>query len=109
MGRSGVYVVSGVADTFGPIALLAELLDGKASAVWIVLGLCLVWGGSLAIDWLLVRWLRRVVLGRAGHTSPLSATLVLVAATFEAPARSLRLAQCSGLGAASLVATSPVQ
>jgi hypothetical protein len=56
-------VIWGIAGTFGPIALLVGLLNGTTSSVWIGIGLCLLWGGSLAVDWLLVRWLRQHVDG----------------------------------------------
>jgi hypothetical protein len=59
----GFYVVWAIAGTFGPILLVGGLFDMSSAGVWIGIGLCLVWLGSLAVDWLLVRWLEQHVEG----------------------------------------------
>jgi len=56
-------VLWAIAGTFGPILLLIALVRGSAMGLWIGIGLCVVWGGSLAVDWLLVRWLQQHVHG----------------------------------------------
>jgi hypothetical protein len=68
----GFYVIWGIAGTFGPIALLVGLLGGNTPSVWIGIGLCLLWGGSLGADWLLVRWLERHVDGWSAWQPPKS-------------------------------------
>jgi hypothetical protein len=57
------YVTWVIAGSLGPILLLVGLWGASAAALWIGVGLCLVWGGSLATDWLLVRWLQEHVEG----------------------------------------------
>jgi uncharacterized membrane protein len=57
------YVTWGIAGSLGPILLLVGLVSGSVVGLWIGLGLCLLWGGSLAADWLLVRWLQNHVDG----------------------------------------------
>jgi hypothetical protein len=56
-------VLWAIAGTFGPILLLIALVRGSAMGLWIGIGLCVVWGGSLAVDWLLVCWLQQHVDG----------------------------------------------
>jgi hypothetical protein len=41
--------------TLGPIALIAGLVDGHASSVWIGVALCCVWALDLLLDWMAVR------------------------------------------------------
>ena len=57
------YATWGIAGSLGPVLLLIGLVSGSAAGLWIGLGLCLVWGGSLAADWFLVRWLQAHVDG----------------------------------------------
>jgi len=56
-------VIWGITGSFGPIFLLIGLLSGPTADIWIGIGLCLVWGASLAADWVLVRWLQQHVDG----------------------------------------------
>jgi hypothetical protein len=60
-----LYVVWGIAGTFGPMALGIWVVGGlgPARVLWLGIGLCVVWGVSLTIDWLLVRWLQEHVDG----------------------------------------------
>ena len=59
----GFSLVWGIAGTFGPILLIIGLLGGSAAQLWIGIGLCLIWGASLAVDWLVVQWLKQHVDG----------------------------------------------
>jgi hypothetical protein len=50
--------------------LLVGVLTASTKGIWIGIGLCLVWGGSLAVDWLLVRWLQQRVNGWTPWSTP---------------------------------------
>jgi hypothetical protein len=57
------FVIWAIAGSLGPIALLDGVIDSSAISVWLGIVLCLVWAISLAVDWLLVRWLQQHVEG----------------------------------------------
>lgn len=61
--HSAFYLVWAITGTFGPIVLIVGLLNGSTTSLWIAISMCLLWGCSLAIDWLVVRWLQRHVDG----------------------------------------------
>jgi hypothetical protein len=64
------YVIWGIAGTFGPMMLVVALLTRSTTGIWIGIALCLVWGGSLAADWLLVRRLQQRVDGWTPWSPP---------------------------------------
>lgn len=64
------YVIWGIAGTLGPMMFFIGLLDGSTTGIWIGIALCLVWGGSLAADWLLVRRLQQRVDGWTPWSPP---------------------------------------
>ncbi len=65
------YAIWNIAGTFGPMGVSIWLV-GKALGdhettrlLWIGIVLCVIWVASLAVDWLLVRWLQTHVEGWA--------------------------------------------
>src|ERR1700759_5319890 len=48
-----------IAGSLGPIALIVGLLNGSTTSLLIGIGFCSLWGLSLTVDWLLVRWLQQ--------------------------------------------------
>jgi hypothetical protein len=50
--------------------LIVGLLGQPVGDAWIGIGLCAAWGGSLLVDWLLVRWLEQHVDGWSPWTPP---------------------------------------
>jgi hypothetical protein len=64
------YVIWAIAGSAGPLVLIVGLLGQSVGDAWIGIGLCAVWGGSLLVDWLLVRRLEQHVDGWSPWTPP---------------------------------------
>jgi hypothetical protein len=57
------YSIWAITGSVGPIALFVSLINGSTEEILVGIVLCLICAGSLVVDWLLVRWLRRHVDG----------------------------------------------